>query len=94
MLMDGKVVLITGANSGVGFATARQLAAMGAAVVMVCRDRGRGGVAREEVATVASGPEPTLLLADLQSQGAIRALAGEVRARFDRIDVLRNWDLS
>jgi len=40
--MDGKIVLITGANSGVGFATARKLAELGASVVMVCRDSLRG----------------------------------------------------
>lgn len=88
--MDGKVVLITGANSGVGLAAARGLAERGAAVVMVCRDRGRGRAARDDVARVATGPPPTLLLADLSSQAAIHILADEVHARFTRIDVLLN----
>src|SRR5579859_1049749 len=90
MRMDGKVVLITGANSGVGFATARQLAELGAVVIMVCRDPGRGSAARNAVAQVATGPEPTLLLADLSSQAAVYALSDEVHARFARIDVLLN----
>lgn len=88
--MDGKVVLITGANSGVGFATARGLAELGAAVVIVCRDPGRGSAARDAIAQVATGPAPTLLVADLSSQAAIHALANEVRMRFRRIDVLIN----
>src|SRR5579859_1341447 len=90
MRMDGKVVLITGANSGVGFATARQLAELGAVVIMVCRDPGRGSAARNAVAQVATGPEPTLLLADLSWQAAVNALSDEVHARFARIDELLN----
>jgi retinol dehydrogenase 12 len=88
--MDGKVVLITGANSGVGFATARGIAERGATVVMVCRDPARGAAARDELAKVATGPTPVLLLADLSSQAAIRTLAAEVHARFQHLDVLIN----
>jgi len=88
--MRGKIVLITGANSGVGFATARKLAECGAAVVMVCRNPARGNSARAEIAKVATRPAPTLLLADLSLQASIRALASEVRTQFSRIDVLIN----
>jgi NAD(P)-dependent dehydrogenase (short-subunit alcohol dehydrogenase family) len=88
--MYGKLVLVTGANSGVGFAAAKQLAESGAAIVLVCRDRPRGEEAQARIAGVASGPGPELLIADLSSQAEIRALAGEVNARFDHIDVLLN----
>ena len=88
--MEGAAVLLTGASSGIGLATARGLAELGAAIIMVCRDPDRGRAARDAVATVATGPAPTLLVADLSSQGAIHALADEVRARFARIDVLLN----
>jgi NAD(P)-dependent dehydrogenase (short-subunit alcohol dehydrogenase family) len=63
---------------------------MGATVVMVCRDAARGAVARDAVATVATGAAPVLLVADLSSQAAIHTLASEVRARFAKIDVLLN----
>ena len=88
--MHGKTVLITGANSGIGFVTAVELAKMGARVLMVCRDTERGAHARAAVAQVASGAAPELLLADMSSQQAIRALADDVRQRFPKIDVLIN----
>jgi NAD(P)-dependent dehydrogenase (short-subunit alcohol dehydrogenase family) len=88
--MNGKTVLITGANSGVGFVTARELAKMGARVLMVCRDPERGRRARAAVATTATGPAPELLLADLSSQAAIRALSHDLHRRLATIDVLVN----
>jgi len=88
--MADKVALITGANRGVGLEAARGLARRGANVVMVCRDPERGGIARDEVAKVATGKAPTLLIADLSSQAEIRVLANTVRTRFKRIDVLLN----
>jgi NAD(P)-dependent dehydrogenase (short-subunit alcohol dehydrogenase family) len=84
--MNGKTVLITGASSGLGLASARQLAGLGATVIMVAR----GQAARETVAKAATGPAPILLQADLSSQAEIRRLAAEAQARFDRIDVLLN----
>lgn len=88
--MHGKIALITGANSGIGFVTAIELAKIGARVLMVCRDSGRGAHARAAVAKVATGTAPELLLADMSSQKAVRALADDVRQRFASIDVLIN----
>jgi NAD(P)-dependent dehydrogenase (short-subunit alcohol dehydrogenase family) len=88
--MDGKVVLITGASSGIGFAAARRLAEVGGEVVMICRDPSRGDAARNDVARVATGPAPTLLLADLTSQESIRSLAMGIHSNMGRIDVLVN----
>ena len=88
--MKGKIVLITGANSGIGFATAGALARLGASVIMVCRNKARGEAAKQEVGKIATGPEPALITADLSSQAAVRSLAEEVRVRFPRLDVLIN----
>ena len=75
--MKDKIVVITGASSGIGLATARELARQGALVVMVCRDAERAQAARKEVAAAATGPEPTVFLADLLSQREIRRVATE-----------------
>jgi retinol dehydrogenase-14 len=59
-------------------------------VLIVCSDAGRGAQARAEVAQVATGAAPELLLADISSQHAVRAFADDLRQRFPRIDVLIN----
>lgn len=89
-MMGTGFALITGASSGIGLATARGLAKAGYGVVMVVGDPERGEAAREKVAQVATGPEPSLLLADLSSQSQVRALAGEVAATCPKLDVLIN----
>ena len=88
--MKNKIVLITGANSGIGLVTALRLAELGAEIVLVCRDPGRGAEARAQVAVAATGKPPTLLLADVSSQASIHALAAELPRRFPRLDVLIN----
>ena len=88
--MNDKVCLITGANAGIGKATAEELARRGAVVVMVARDQGRGEKAREEIVQATGNRQVELLLADLSSQAQIRGLAEEFRARYDRLDVLIN----
>jgi retinol dehydrogenase-14 len=88
--MKDKIVLVTGANSGVGFAAARKLAELGATVALVCRDEGRGIAARNEIAELARGGQPVLLVADLSLQAEIHALAHAVHGRFPRLDVLIN----
>jgi retinol dehydrogenase 14 len=88
--MSGKTVLITGATSGLGLATALLLAEQGAEVVMVGRDRTRGNFMRAEIAKYAAGSEPILFLADLSSQAEIHRLAEKLHGSFSRIDVLIN----
>lgn len=86
---SGKVVLITGATSGIGREAARQLARRGAVVILHGRDRERG-----EALTAAiedeTGHIPDLLLADFALQDAVRGVARKVRERYDRLDVLVN----
>src|SRR6266496_6356736 len=86
--MNGKTCVVTGATSGIGKATAVALARLGAQVVLVGRDRGRGEAAVAEVAAVSTSP-PRLEITDLASMGQVRELGARLSA-LDRIDVLVN----
>ncbi|MFW6084642.1 MAG: SDR family oxidoreductase [Gemmatimonadota bacterium] len=86
--MRGKTCLVTGANAGIGKETVVGLAARGARVLMVCRHRGRGEEAVEEVESRVPGAVPDLLLADLSSLRQVRGLVEDVKGRADRLDVL------
>lgn len=88
--MSGKTVVITGATSGLGLATAMLLAERGADVVMVGRDRARANFMRREIAKCAGGKLPSLFLADLSSQAEIHRLAERLHRCFSRIDILIN----
>ena len=85
-----KVIVITGASSGVGLETARQLAGQGGEIVMIARDQARGEHARSQVAEAATGKPPLLLFADLSVQADIRRVAHQARDRYDHADILVN----
>ncbi len=88
--MAGKVCMVTGANSGIGKATALGLANIGATVVMVCRSQERGEAALAEIKQKSSNERIFLLLADLASQAAIRKLAEDFNKQFSALHVLIN----
>ncbi len=88
--LQGKVTMVTGANAGMGKEIARALAKMGATVVMVSRDLGRGEAARAEVQAQSGNDAVELLLADLSSQQSIRHLVQEFTARHTQLHVLVN----
>ncbi|HST19974.1 MAG TPA: SDR family oxidoreductase [Blastocatellia bacterium] len=88
--MAGKVAMVTGANSGIGLVTARELADRGATVVIVCRDRERGEAALTEIKARNGNNAVELMLCDLASQKSIREFAEEFKRTHDRLDVLVN----
>src|SRR5437588_5859027 len=88
--MQGKICMVTGANSGIGKATSLALAQMGATVVMVCRDRARGEQARREITTKSKNNAIDLLQADLSSQQSIRQLVEHFQQRYTHLHVLIN----
>jgi NAD(P)-dependent dehydrogenase (short-subunit alcohol dehydrogenase family) len=85
-----KVIVITGASSGLGLETARQLAGQGGEIVMIVRDRARGQHAQSQIAETATGKSPVLLIADLSVQADIRRVAQQVRDRYGHVDILVN----
>jgi NAD(P)-dependent dehydrogenase (short-subunit alcohol dehydrogenase family) len=87
--MAGRTVLVTGATSGIGRATALGLATMGAQVAITGRDRGRTDDAAREI-SAAGGTKVEVFVADLSSQAQVRRLASEVLEGLPRIDVLIN----
>lgn len=88
--MENKIVLVTGANAGIGKMTTLALAKKGATTVLLCRNAGKAESARREIIQKAGHDRVEVLLCDLASQVAIRKAAAEFRNRFDRLDVLVN----
>jgi len=87
--MAGRTVLVTGASSGIGRATALGLAAMGAHVAITGRDTSRTDDAAREI-RAAGGGQVDAFVADMSSQSEVRRLADEVLDELPRIDVLVN----
>ncbi len=88
--MHNKVCIVTGANAGIGKATALGLAKRGAIVVMVCRSQRRGEAALAQIKQESGNEAVSLLLADLASQASIRQLAASFKARYHALHVLIN----
>jgi NAD(P)-dependent dehydrogenase (short-subunit alcohol dehydrogenase family) len=86
----GRLAVVTGADTGLGFETAQVLAARGASVVLAVRDTEKGKRAAARIASTAPGADVTVQPLDLTSLDSIRAAAGELRARYPRIDLLIN----
>ena len=87
---QGRLAVVTGANTGLGFETARVLAARGASVVLAVRDTEKGKAAAARIAGTAPGATVTVQPLDLASLESVRAAAAELRSRHPRIDLLVN----
>jgi NAD(P)-dependent dehydrogenase (short-subunit alcohol dehydrogenase family) len=87
--MSGRICVVTGANRGIGRATAEGLARMGAKLVLVCRRKEDGEAVSHDIAARAS-VAPDVVAADLSSQLSIRQAAGYIRGRYSSLHVLIN----
>lgn len=85
-------VLITGANSGLGFEATTAFAQHGATVIMACRSADRGNRAAADIRSATSHPEATLdvRLCDLADLDSVGAFADGVRSAYDKLDILCN----
>src|ERR1700721_1080826 len=90
MGMKGKVVVITGATSGIGEIAAQRLAGMGARIVLVARDAARGQKTLTRLPSIGSGAPHSIYYGDLSRISESKRVAAEIAAAEPRIDVLIN----
>lgn len=88
--MKGKQVIVTGPTSGIGKEIALQLGALGAELVLACRDVERGRQTAHELARRIGTKNFAVMHVDTSSQASIREFARQYRARYSRLDVLVN----
>jgi len=88
--MSGKVCLVTGANSGIGLVTARELVRLGADVILSCRDERKGDAARAGIRQATGRDVAAILYADFASLDDVRRLAAEVQGIGRPLHVLVN----
>ncbi|RIL05328.1 MAG: short-chain dehydrogenase [Proteobacteria bacterium] len=87
---SGRVAIVTGANSGLGFATASVLASRGAHVILACRDTDRGKGALDAITAAHPSAGVELQPLDLASLASVRAFAAAFAAQHERLDLLCN----
>ena len=87
---SGRVAIVTGSNTGLGYDNARALAARGAKVVMAVRDTAKGETAAARIRQLTPGAEVTVQKLDLGSLASVREAAAEIAAAHPRIDLLIN----
>lgn len=92
--LSGKLAIITGANSGLGFGLARRLSAAGADVIMAIRNRAKGEAAVEEIRTAVPDAKLTIKALDLSSLASVAALGEQLMADGRPIDLLINTPAS
>ena len=86
----GRTAIVTGANTGLGYATAEALAAKGAHVVLAVRNLEKGKEAAQRIEDAAPGADVELQRLDLGSLASVRQAAEELRSKHERIDLLIN----
>ena len=88
--MKTKICLVTGANSGIGYATALDLAGRGAQVGIVCRNTEKAEKTRQEIIAKTGNEQIDIFACDFSVQSQIREVAAQILAKYARIDVLVN----
>ncbi|MBI3944273.1 MAG: SDR family NAD(P)-dependent oxidoreductase [Chloroflexi bacterium] len=88
--MESNVVLVTGATSGIGKATAMAVAQAGGTVVLVARNKSKGAATLAEIQKATGNNKIDLLQADLSSLDSVRLAAQEFKRRYSRLDALIN----
>ncbi|MCZ6656492.1 MAG: oxidoreductase [Gammaproteobacteria bacterium] len=87
---NGRTVVITGGNSGIGFEAAKALADKDARVIIACRDQNKAQTACDQIKADNSAAEIEAVTLDLASLNSVRSCADELNQRCERLDVLIN----
>ena len=90
MNMNGKICLVTGADSGLGKVTALEIAKMGATVVMLCLNLNEGEETLTEIKQKSENDSVDLMICDLSSMDSVRKLATDFKAKYKKLHVLIN----
>lgn len=88
--LQDKIMLVTGATSGIGEVTARELARQGAHVIILARNRQKAERTQQEIKAVTGNQQVDIVLADLSVMQQVRDVAAEIHAKYPRLDVLVN----
>jgi len=87
---QGKIAVVTGANSGVGYHTSRALALKGAKVIMACRDTGKGEEAMQRILNEKPAIGPEVWMLDLAELVSVKSFSEKYSTKHDRLDLLIN----
>ncbi|MCP4363645.1 MAG: SDR family NAD(P)-dependent oxidoreductase [Chloroflexi bacterium] len=88
--LTGKVIIVTGANSGVGFEAAKEFARKGAQIILACRSMEKAEAALTEIQAEIPNTQAEIMQLDLASQASVHQFANEFKAKNDQLDVLVN----
>ena len=86
--LDGRVALVTGATSGLGYAYAKGLAGLGATTWFIARNETRAKAVREELIVATGNPDVQYLLCDMSDANAVRDVAASLRSQTTSLDVV------
>lgn len=88
--MLGKTVIVTGANCGIGYETALELARRKARVILACRDQGKAQIARNKISQITGNTNVFVKKLDLASLNSVREFCSDISANEEKLDVLIN----
>lgn len=88
--LTGKTIIVTGSSSGIGFETAKELAAKGAKVIIAVRNREKGKTAIERINKEHPNANLILMLLDLADLNSVKQFAKEFNSNFEQLDILIN----
>ncbi len=88
--LTGKVIIVTGANSGIGFAAAKEFARKGANTILACRSMDKAQAALDDILAEVPNAPAEIMPLDLESLASVRQFAAAFKAKYERLDVLVN----